>query len=210
MQNLHISLSSLPERARFRWVCAMARKLLSMELNLHLDISAFRAKVMLSNVIRKDLICLDIKSRDKLGALKEMLDMLEGIDHSFLKIRLFQNLLNREGLESTAIGRGVALPHCRTNLVDFPIVMIGWSRKGVDFESPDGKPVHLIIMVLVPQSSNVPWLDLIGDIMRVIRNDTFIRAVSAARTPEEVLQAVSDIEQGKAQPDPRKIHDHTA
>lgn len=198
MQNLHLSSPPHPEKARFPWVNKMARKLLSLRLNLHLDIGMFRAEVMLSNVIRKDLICLDIKSRDKVGALKEMLDMLEGIDHSFLKIRLFQNLLNREGLESTAIGHGVALPHCRTNLVDFPIVMIGRSRKGVDFESPDGKPVHLIIMVLVPQSSNVPWLDLISDIMRVIRNETFIRAINLARTPEEVLQAISDIEQGKA------------
>jgi mannitol/fructose-specific phosphotransferase system IIA component (Ntr-type) len=150
---------------------------------------------MLSRVIRKDLICLDIKSRDKLGALKEMLDMLEGIDQSFLKIRLFQNILHREGLESTAIGHGVALPHCRTHLVDFPTVMIGWSKRGVDFGSPDGEPVHLIIMVLVPQSSNVPWLDLISDIMRVIRDELFIQAISSASTPEEVIQAVADVEQ---------------
>jgi len=149
---------------------------------------------MLSKILRKELICLDIKSRDKLGAMKEMLEMLEEAGQPRARIRLLQNLIHRESLESTALGEGVALPHCRTNLVDFPIVLLGRSKEGVDFEAPDGRPVHLIIMALIPQTSTVPWLQLMREIAEMVRDKRFMDSIASAKSSEEVLELIAEME----------------
>ncbi len=98
--------------------------------------------------IKPSQIVFEIKSKDKLEAIEELLD-------SLVKQKLINNkkltltrIIDRENLESTALGHGIAVPHARVDTESQIAVAVGRSAEGIDFEAPDNKPVRLIILVI--------------------------------------------------------------
>ncbi len=94
---------------------------------------------------------------------------------------LYARLLEREKLGSTAIGDGVAIPHCKFAGLKNPLVMLGVSRKGVDFESVDGKPVHIFFLVVAAPEDPGSSLQILASIAHLVRK--------AASLDKKILQA---------------------
>jgi len=101
-----------------------------------------------SEFLKPGQIIFELKSRDKLEAIEELLD-------SLVKQKLISNknltltrIMDRENLESTALGHGIAVPHARVDTESQIAVAVGRSVEGLNFEAPDNKPVHLIILVV--------------------------------------------------------------
>jgi len=65
---------------------------------------------------------------------------------------IFKTIVERERLGSTAIGRGVAVPHCRHDSIDHLVGTWGFSADGVDFGSLDGEPTHLVLLLIAPEN----------------------------------------------------------
>jgi len=99
-----------------------------------------------------DAVLPDLKAVHKSDAIREIVDSL--VDSGALADgdtnRIVATLLNREELASTGIGEGVALPHTKHPAVTREVGTIAWSAGGVDFDSLDGQPVHLIVLLLSP------------------------------------------------------------
>ncbi|MDD8031118.1 MAG: PTS sugar transporter subunit IIA, partial [Acidobacteriota bacterium] len=98
--------------------------------------------------LKPSQIVFEIKSKDKLEAIEELLD-------SLVKQKLINNkkltltrIIDRENLDSTALGHGIAVPHARVDTESQIAVAVGRSAEGIDFEAPDNKPVRLIILVI--------------------------------------------------------------
>ena len=88
----------------------------------------------------------------------------------------------REELMSTGIGLGIAVPHVRLASIPRPMVAVGIHHTGVtDYESLDGKPVHVIVMILAGQGQHAAYIQLLAEITRVLKND---------KTREKVLASV--------------------
>lgn len=83
---------------------------------------------------------------------------------------LNETLALRERIGSTAIGKGVAVPHARSITVREPRVVIGRVRRGVDWSAPDGVPVQLVLLVLSP-----------GEVTKEVHHDLLARAVAPVR-----------------------------
>ncbi|HNT02081.1 MAG TPA: PTS sugar transporter subunit IIA [Candidatus Saccharicenans sp.] len=93
-------------------------------------------------------VIFELKSHEKVEAIEELLN-------SLVKQKLISNknltltrIIDRENLESTALGHGIAVPHARVDTEGHMAVAVGRSAEGIDFSAPDSRPVHLIILVV--------------------------------------------------------------
>src|ERR1700756_1055382 len=117
----------------------------------------------LREFLGEDAIQLDLQGESKDEILKELIGLL-GVDEKSQGI-LFKMLNRRENLGSTGIGRGIAIPHCRSLVVSKLRVAFGRKKEGVDFKAIDEKPVHFFFLIVAPplEVSN-QYLPVLGKI----------------------------------------------
>jgi mannitol/fructose-specific phosphotransferase system IIA component (Ntr-type) len=99
---------------------------------------------------------------------------------------IIRAILKRELLGSTGIGRGVAIPHTKHAGVDRLVGTLAVSHSGVAFESLDGEPVYIFVLLISPQDKPGDHLRALENVSRCLRDDAFIKALRAATTREEV------------------------
>lgn len=100
---------------------------------------------------------------------------------------ILEALHARERLGSTALGRGVALPHARLEGNPPPVVLFTRLRRPVDFEARDEEPVDIVILLLWPEASPEGFLPALSETCRSLREPQILRRLRSAGTPEEVL-----------------------
>jgi len=123
----------------------------------------------LSNIIDEKTILLDVKAKTKAEAIREMVSYLKKNKLISRPEEVIDKLEQRESLGTTALGEGVAIPHCKVKWVNNPIVLVGIARQGVPFEAPDGRPVNiffLLITSLEDPSLNLQILALIAQLIK--------------------------------------------
>jgi len=124
--------------------------------------------VKFSDVLNERYINLNIKSKDKEGAIKELISLLPLKDNE--KEVIFHTIMKRESLGTTGIGKSIAIPHTRTLMLKDIIVLVGVSKNGVDFKSIDKRPVHFIFLILAPPyDTNNRYLITLGHIAELSR-----------------------------------------
>ncbi len=99
---------------------------------------------------------------------------------------------DRERVLSTGIGQGVAIPHVRIDAVTEPTLGIGVSVAGIDFDTLDDAPVHIIFMFAMPTGSQKAYLSLLSKVMQAVKNTDFTDRLTACATPGEVLETLSE------------------
>ena len=131
----------------------------------------------------------DLKAKTKDGVLKELAESLAQ-DREVRDSRLLLEMLKkREDLGSTAIGAGVAIPHGRSLAIANIKVMFARHVKGVNFDSPDGKPVHLFFLIVAPpQDRNNEYLPLLGKIAELVKEAGVREKLIAATTYADLCQ----------------------
>ncbi len=136
--------------------------------------------VNLCDLFPEDRVVEDITSSDKEGVLKELLmplrKFLAGGDIG----PLLKMLLDREKLSSTAVGHSVALPHVKTENVPQILGVFGRSKKGVDFGSVDGMPVHIFALIVAPQKDAALHLRALAKVSKLLLNGGTREKIMAA------------------------------
>lgn len=114
-------------------------------------------------------LLLDLKGRRRADALPELVDALAAAGAIESPREVLRILLDREILGTTAIGKGVAIPHARSLAVIRPLLAFGRSLPGVAWDAPDGADVHLVFLLLAPDNprGRKPYLDQLARIVRV-------------------------------------------
>lgn len=107
--------------------------------------------------------------------------------------KIFEAVLARENLMGTGLGEQLAVPHARLHSVTRPLLVIGHSREGIDFDSPDGEPVRLIFLLLTPRQDDAAQVQIIGQIARFFRRPESRQLVYEGE-PIDVLRASVKIE----------------
>ncbi|MDP2848006.1 MAG: PTS sugar transporter subunit IIA [Humidesulfovibrio sp.] len=119
------------------------------------------------------LVLPTLKSTTKSEVLREMTGAI-AVRHPHLDADLALSvLLDREGLGTTGIGDGVAIPHGKLPALSSIIVLVGRSLHGVDFESLDFKPCNIFFLVLAPEQMTGIHLRILAHISRLIKDDSF-------------------------------------
>ena len=152
-----------------------------------------------SDFVVREAIIPDLKARDKEGVIREMVESLRATGHlkAGAEESIVQAILKRERLGSTGIGRGVAIPHTKHESVERLIGAVAVSKEGVPFESLDGEPVHIFIMLISPQDRPSEHLRALENVSKCLRDDGFCRFLRQAKTREEIWELLTDSESGK-------------
>ena len=146
----------------------------------------------IGDILVKDAIILDLKAREKQDLLGEMAKTLSESTPGLDENRLFEQLSERENLQSTGIGEGVAVPHCKLPDLSLPVTSFARSREGVDFGSIDGRPSHLFFLLVVPEYSGGQHLKALARISRFLHDAGFRERLWEAESREEVCRAVEE------------------
>jgi len=131
---------------------------------------------------------LKAKSRD--DALQEMVD--HAVEAGVIRDRdvILGMLKNRESLGSTGLGSGVAFPHGRSLAIPKLMALLALSKKGVDYDAIDGKPVHLFFMFIAPPvEKDNRYLPALGQVVELIRDEGSREKLMAIKKFEE-LEAI--------------------
>jgi nitrogen PTS system EIIA component len=99
----------------------------------------------------------------------------------------------REEIGSTALGKGVALPHAELRSTDPPVILFTRLRRPIDFDARDDEPVDLVFLVLWPAAAGKGLLPAMSEICRAVRDPQSLRRLRLARTPEDVVELVHQL-----------------
>lgn len=138
-----------------------------------------------------DAVSLSLEATTKDEALKELIHAL-GLDEKSEGI-LYKMLKRRENLGSTGIGRSIAIPHCRSLVVNRLRVAFGRSMAGIDFKSIDDKPVHYVFLIVAPplEVSN-QYLPVLGRIAQFSKESDVPERLAALESPDEFLALLEE------------------
>lgn len=146
--------------------------------------------VKITDHLSKDLICMELSSGNKDEVLKELSNLI-GRSESITDVTETHRALNeREKLGSTGIGKGVAIPHAKTDSAERLTIAFGISRKGIDFESLDGEEVNIFFVFASPLKDSQIYLKVLARISRLIRNEEFRNRLLSVKTPEEIIECI--------------------
>jgi mannitol/fructose-specific phosphotransferase system IIA component (Ntr-type) len=151
----------------------------------------------MSDFVIRDAIVPQLGAGNKEGVIREMVESLRaagqfrGADTE----DIIRAILKRELLGSTGIGRGVAIPHTKHTSVERLVGTIAVSHPGVPFESLDGEPVHVFVLLISPQDRPGDHLRALENVSRRLRDDGFVRALRQATTREKVIELLDRADQ---------------
>ncbi len=107
---------------------------------------------------------------------------------------VFARLMDRENIQSTAVGNGVAIPHCFTDEVPDLIVVVARSRKGVDFDSFDGRPTQVVFLLMGSRQEYTTHLKALARIARLIKSTAFIEKLICSASVQDMVRAFDEEE----------------
>jgi len=150
----------------------------------------------LHSLLVDDLVLLDLKSRSREDVLKEMADHLKAKNRITKEKDLYEKLIQREKLGTTAIGEGVAIPHCKLKGVKAPLFLLGVSKPGVSFDSLDGKPSHIFFVVISSPDNPGMNLQALAAIAKLVRKATALPGrILEAKSPKAAIKIVREEEE---------------
>lgn len=150
----------------------------------------------IANMFKKEFIIEDLKSRTRREVLTELSEIFSHADIKVDYDNMVEVLLDREKLGSTGIGGGIAIPHGKLAGLENLIVSFGRSKDGIDFDSMDGKPVHIFFLLMAPENSAGQHLKALARISRMLKDNSFKEDLIKATSAESLYRII--IEKDKA------------
>jgi len=142
------------------------------------------------------MILLGLRSEEREEALREMVGFLKKRNRIAKEKDLYEKLIQREKLGSTAIGEGVAIPHCKMKGVKEPIVILAISKNGVNFFSLDGKSSHLFFLVVSAPDNPSLNLQILAAIAHLVRKaKSLLKKVLEAKNIPDILDTIREEEE---------------
>ena len=148
--------------------------------------------VKITDYMSEDLISLKLKSKNKDDVLMELADLIAISPevHNEENV-IYKALIEREKLGSTGIGKGVAIPHAKTDAADRLTIAFGISKEKIDFKSLDNENVNIFFVFASPMKDSQVYLKVLARISRLIREEEFRNELLACKTPAEVIECIN-------------------
>ena len=145
----------------------------------------------LRDFLARDAIRLDLDASTREDVLRQLVALLrvpQGDAETILRV-----LLRREGIGSTGVGRGIAIPHCRSLVVETVRLAFGRHPTGLDDAAIDGGPVHHFFLILAPplEVSNL-YLPILGRIAQFAKDADVPERLAQLQTPDDLLALLDE------------------
>ena len=140
----------------------------------------------MADLISKDSILVNVKSKSKKNVLETISDNLANGD-SGQKDTIFDKLYEREKLGTTAFGQGIAIPHARIPQIESPKILFMKLSEGIDFDAIDKKKVDLIFSLIVPDTKDDFHLEILSKVAALVDNKIFVQKIRDLSDKKEIL-----------------------
>jgi len=129
--------------------------------------------MQMDQIFKIEFLNENMLAKTKTEALDELVNTLIKGGLKLHSAKVIEVLQQREKLGSTGIGDGLAIPHGKISTLDEIVVAFGRSKEGVDFDSLDGKPVHIFFLLLAPENSVGQHLKVLAKISKMFKKANF-------------------------------------
>jgi nitrogen PTS system EIIA component len=150
----------------------------------------------MTDFVIRDAIIPELTAATKESVIREMVGSLAaaGFFKGTEPEDIVKAVLKRELLGSTGIGRGVAIPHTKHSSVEKLVGTVALSRPGVSFDSLDGEPVHVFVLLISPQDRPGDHLRALENVSRSLRDDGFVRSLRQATSREAIWDLLGELD----------------
>jgi fructose-specific phosphotransferase system IIA component len=135
-----------------------------------------------------------LQSRDKKAAISELIDLLDTSGLLADKAAVSEAVFAREQTRSTGIGSGIAIPHGKCNAVKELVMAIGIAHNPIDFDSIDGNPVSIVILLVSPSTQTGRHIQALATISRLMLDEAFKQAFEQSSQASEAYKLLQDKE----------------
>ena len=148
----------------------------------------------ITSILNKENIIFELKATTKAEVIDELITALS--DNKQVKDikKLKEAVLEREEVLSTGIGKGLAIPHCRTNSVEGIVIVFGKTILPIDFEALDNKPVLLAFLIESNENFNSEHLKLLMQIGKMTSNDELLNKIVIAKNSNEIYNLFLELD----------------
>lgn len=143
----------------------------------------------IKELLTKERISFNLKGLTKEEVIDELIEILFNDNVIEDKDKFKIAVMKREEKFSTGIGNGVGIPHGKNKFVTEAAIAFGISKNGVDFDSMDGEPAHLIFLIVVPEKSNDIHLKVLSYISRRLMHNEVRQALIEAENYDDIIKA---------------------
>jgi len=142
--------------------------------------------------VSEDRVFCAVECIEKPELINKMVDMVKESVPGLDKGLAIHNLLEKEGVFSTGVGNGIAIPHAVVPGVDKTYLAVAQLKCGIDYNSIDNKPVHLVFMLLSPEGRTHEHIKLLARISRLCFHHEFVNQMKAAANDQELFKMIVD------------------
>lgn len=148
----------------------------------------------LKSYVRSECFIHDLAATTRDDALREMVRVMaeKGIIKD--QATTLERLLERERIQSTAVGSGIAIPHCFTDEIADLVIVVARAPGGIAFDSFDGRPTHVVFLLVGNRQEHGLHLKALARIARLIKSTSFIDRVVAADSVDAMVRAFEEEE----------------
>jgi len=146
----------------------------------------------IDQVLTEDLIVLAEPPANKPDAIEYMLDIAVEAGRVTDRATALEAVLEREKQSTTGVGKGIGIPHAKTDAVREPTVVFTRSTEGIDFDSMDDQPAKLLFLLLVPAEGGEEHLSILSSLSRALMHDEVREDLLAADSSAAVRDIIVD------------------
>jgi nitrogen PTS system EIIA component len=152
--------------------------------------------VQLSELIQEEVIKVGLTAHDKWEAIDELVDVLVAAHEIRLADRMtvIEAVRIRENSYTTGLKYGLAVPHGSVDCVQEIVAAMGTSTRGIPFESADGEPARLVILLVIPKGSFQQHVRTLAGVSRLATRTELRERVLTAATAHEIAEVIRDLE----------------
>ena len=146
----------------------------------------------LSKIFDPDFIKINLQASSKEEAVRQLAETFcKKYPEKSLE-EIIEAVNEREKLGSTSMGRGVAFPHARTDIVTGLYVVLGIYPQGISAETPDGKPLFMVILLLTPRNISKAYLQSLSGLANFARRQETLSSILSANTVNEIIEVIGN------------------
>jgi len=148
----------------------------------------------LLDALSADRVKLNLSSKHKTEIIEELIDIAMNANSIADRCAFRDKVLEREELQSTGLSNGIAIPHAQAASVKGIFVCLGVSQTGIEFDSLDGKPAHIILLIAAQEHLDAAYLSLLSRIVRIFSKAHIRQKVIAAESSQDIIHTIENAE----------------
>ncbi len=148
----------------------------------------------LTDILKPECVMVYLSATEKQAAIYELIDLIAEHECVTDVGKLKEAVWERERTRTTGIGHGLAIPHGKSDCCERLIMAIGKPNDAIDFQSIDGQPVDVILLLASPIDETGPHIQALAQISRMMTNDDFRSAIRKTSDASELYRLIEEYE----------------